>query len=37
MKAVVFRGVDSLVIDERPKPVPKDGQAVIRVATRRCG
>ena len=33
MKAVAFRGVNSLVIEERPKPMPKAGQAVIRVTT----
>ena len=33
MKAVAFRGVNSLVIEERPKPTPKAGQAVIRVTT----
>src|SRR5678815_2786356 len=33
MKAVAFRGVDSLAIEERPKPVPQAGQAVIRVTT----
>jgi alcohol dehydrogenase len=33
MKAVAFRGVNRLVIEERPKPVPKAGQAVIRITT----
>src|SRR6476646_8081080 len=33
MKAVVFRGPGTLAIEERSKPVPKAGQAVIRVTT----
>ena len=33
MKAVVFRGVGTLAIEERPKPVPRAGQAVIRITT----
>ena len=33
MKAVAFRGIDSLVMEERPKPCPRAGQAVIRVTT----
>ncbi len=33
MKAVAFRGINSLVIEERPKPMPKAGQAVIRMTT----
>jgi threonine dehydrogenase-like Zn-dependent dehydrogenase len=33
MKATVFRGVGSLVIEERPVPVPGPGQAVIRITT----
>src|SRR6476469_8451189 len=33
MKAVAFRGVGTLAIEERPKPVPKAGQAVIRITT----
>lgn len=38
MKAVVFRGVGDLQIEEVPKPRPKPGEAVIRVtATTICG
>ena len=38
MKAVVFRGVDNLRIEEVPKPRPRAGEAVIRVAaTTICG
>jgi alcohol dehydrogenase len=38
MKAVVFRGVNDLRIDEVPKPRPKAGEAVIRItATTICG
>jgi threonine dehydrogenase-like Zn-dependent dehydrogenase len=38
MKAVVFRGVDDLRIEEVPKPTPKAGEAVIRItATTICG
>lgn len=38
MKAVVFRGVNDLQIEEVPKPRPKAGEAVIRVtATTICG
>jgi threonine dehydrogenase-like Zn-dependent dehydrogenase len=33
MKAVVFRGVDRLSVEERPKPVPRAGEAVIRITT----
>jgi alcohol dehydrogenase len=33
MKAVAFRGKDRLAIEERPKPVPKAGQAVLRITT----
>jgi threonine dehydrogenase-like Zn-dependent dehydrogenase len=33
MRAVAFRGVGTLAIEERPKPVPGAGQAVIRVTT----
>src|SRR6476469_5554338 len=33
MKAVAFRGVGTLAIEERPKPVPRAGQAVIRITT----
>jgi threonine dehydrogenase-like Zn-dependent dehydrogenase len=33
MKAVVFRGKDDLAIEERPVPVPRSGQAVIRITT----
>ena len=38
MKAVVFRGVDDLRIEEVPKPRPRPGEAVIRIgATTICG
>ena len=33
MKAVAFRGPGTLAIEERPKPVPRAGQAVIRITT----
>jgi threonine dehydrogenase-like Zn-dependent dehydrogenase len=33
MKAVAFRGSGTLAIEERPKPVPAAGQAVIRITT----
>ncbi len=33
MKAVAFRGKDKLVIEERPKPTPRAGEAVIRITT----
>src|SRR4029078_1954301 len=33
MKAVAFRGVGTLAIEERPKPVPRAGQAVMRITT----
>ncbi len=33
MKAVAFRGVDRLVVEERPRPVPRAGQALIRITT----
>ena len=33
MKAVAFRGVNRVAIEERPKPVPEAGQAVIRITT----
>ncbi len=33
MKAVVFRGKDRIELDEVPKPVPRAGEAVIRVTT----
>ena len=33
MKAVAFRGIGTLAIEERPKPVPRAGQAVIRITT----
>ena len=33
MKAVAFRGPGKLAIEERPKPVPRAGQAVIRITT----
>jgi threonine dehydrogenase-like Zn-dependent dehydrogenase len=38
MKAVVFRGTDRIAIEEVPKPVPKAGEAVVRItATTICG
>lgn len=38
MKAVVFRGVDELRIEEVPKPRPRAGEAVVRItATTICG
>jgi 2-desacetyl-2-hydroxyethyl bacteriochlorophyllide A dehydrogenase len=38
MKAVVFRGVNDLRIEEVPKPTPHAGEAVIRItATTICG
>ena len=38
MKAAVFRGVNDLRIEEVPKPVPRAGEAVIRItATTICG
>src|SRR6187431_2542835 len=38
MKAVVFRGTDRIAIEEVPKPVPRAGEAVIRItATTICG
>jgi alcohol dehydrogenase len=38
MKAVVFRAVDDLRIEEVPKPRPRAGEAVIRIlATTICG
>jgi alcohol dehydrogenase len=33
MKAVAFQGKDRLAIEERPKPIPKAGQAVMRITT----
>ena len=33
MKAVAFRGKGRLVLEERPKPVPRAGEAVIRITT----
>ena len=33
MKAVAFRGEGRLVVEERPKPTPRAGQAVIRITT----
>ena len=38
MNAVVFRGTDRIAIEERPKPVPRAGEAVIKItATTICG
>jgi threonine dehydrogenase-like Zn-dependent dehydrogenase len=38
MKAVVFRGVNDLAVEERPKPRPRAGEAVVRIsATTICG
>jgi threonine dehydrogenase-like Zn-dependent dehydrogenase len=33
MKAVAFQGRNRLAIEERTKPVPMSGQAVLRVTT----
>ena len=33
MKAVVFHGVGRIAVEERPKPVPHAGEAVIRITT----
>jgi len=33
MKAVVYNGPNQIAIEERPKPVPRAGEAVIRVTT----
>jgi alcohol dehydrogenase len=33
MKAVAFQGKNRLAIEERPKPVPTAGQAVLRITT----
>ena len=33
MKAVAFRGVNHLSLEERAKPVPRAGQAVVRITT----
>src|SRR3954453_19537073 len=33
MKAVAFRGAGTLAIEERPKPSPRAGQAVVRITT----
>ncbi len=33
MRAVAFRGTNRLVLEDRPKPQPKAGQAVIRITT----
>jgi alcohol dehydrogenase len=38
MKAVVFRGVNDIRLENVPKPIPKAGEAVIRItATTICG
>src|SRR5512134_66384 len=38
MKAVVFRSAGTIAIEERPRPVPRPGEAVIRItATTICG
>src|SRR5512132_3630703 len=38
MKAVVFRGPNRLAIEERPKPTPRAGEAVIEITlTTICG
>jgi NADPH:quinone reductase-like Zn-dependent oxidoreductase len=31
MKAVVYRGKEQIAVDERPVPVPGEGEVVIRV------
>jgi len=33
MKAVVFRGKDRITIEDVPKPIPRVGEAVIRITT----
>lgn len=33
MKAIVFRGKDQIRLEERPIPVPRAGEAVIRITT----
>lgn len=33
MKAAIFKGKNSIVIDEKPVPVPKCGEALIKVTT----
>ena len=33
MQVVAFRGAGVLRIEERPKPVPRAGEAVIRITT----
>eukprot|EP00796_Vickermania_ingenoplastis_P000776 gene776-419_t len=33
MKAAVFKGKNSIVLDEKPVPVPKCGQALIKITT----
>lgn len=33
MKAVVFRGTDHIRVEEVPRPVPRAGEAVIRITT----
>jgi len=33
MKAVVFRGKDRIAVEEVPKPMPRAGEAVIRITT----
>jgi len=33
MKAVVFKGKDHIAVEEVPKPVPRAGEAVIRITT----
>lgn len=33
MRAVAFQGVGRIAVEERPKPVPRAGEAVIRVTT----
>jgi alcohol dehydrogenase len=38
MKAVVFKGKDRIAVEEVPRPVPRAGEAVIRItATTICG
>lgn len=33
MKAVAFRGTNQIAIEERPVPIPRAGEAVIRITT----
>ena len=38
MKAIVFRGKNDIRVEDLPKPIPRAGEAVIRItATTICG